>query len=126
MFWRGANACSGAWHFGEASLQCFGGVWYFGGGACSCLGGVAFWRVLAVFWRGVELLEGACSVTEGCGIFLGRLQCFEGVWHFWRRHLQSFGGGACRVLEGCGILRTLAVLQHFGGASHFGEAACSG
>ena len=91
MFWRGANACSGAWHFGEASLQCFGGVWHFGGGACSCLGGVAFWRVLAVFWRGVEFLEGACSVTEGCGIFEGACSVLKGC--------GIFGGGTCRVLE---------------------------
>ena len=58
-------------------------------------------EALAVFWRGMAFLEGACSVLEGRDIFGGRLKCFGGAWHF----------------EGC--------LQCFGGAWHFGEAACS-
>ena len=41
MFWRYWQGLGGVWHF---------------------------WRVLAVFWRGVAFLEGACSVLEGCGI----------------------------------------------------------
>ena len=107
--------------------RCLGGACHFGGGACSCFGEV--WHcclegrgileeALAVFWRGVAfllgacsvlegrgILEGACSVLEGCGILekplAGRLQCFGGVWHF--------GGGACS----------------FGGVWHFGGGACS-
>ena len=47
--------------------------------------------------RGCTVLE----VLGGCGIFGGCLQCFGGVWHFWR---------ACSVLEGRGILeKPLAV-----------------
>ena len=66
--WRGANACSDL--EGRGILEKL---------ACSCFGGVAFWRVLAVFWRGVKFLEGDCSALEGCGIFGACLQCFGGV-----------------------------------------------
>ena len=69
----------------------------------------------------------------GCDIFGGHLQCFGGVWHFWRavavfacsvlevldEALASVFEGvaflecACRVLDGCGIFE--GCLQCFGG-----------
>ena len=121
--------------FLEGAFQCYGGVWHFGG----AFWGMTFWKrrlegcgifgghlqccggVLAVFWRGVAYLEGTCYVLEGC------LQCFGGVWHFWRALVVfaysvlevhdileealpvfwrgvAFLEGTCRVLEGCGIV----------------------
>ena len=97
-----------------------------------------------MFWRGVAFLEGGCSVLEGCGIVGGPLQSFGGVWHFWRMLavLQRFGGawflekplavvwrGVAFLEDACSVWRGVAFwrsrLQCFGGAWHFGEAACS-
>ena len=58
MFWRGVT-------FWRRRLQSFGGVWHFWRTVAT------FWRwrgilekPLAVVWRGVPFLEGACSVLE--------------------------------------------------------------
>ena len=111
------------------------------------LGCSVLWHfLLAVFWRGVAFLEGAFSVLwrgvaflesvlgsvtfwsvlgsvtfwEGCGIFGGHLQCFGGVWHFWRA-LVVF---ACSVLEVRDILEE--ALPVFWRGVVFLEGACHG
>ena len=126
VFWRGCGIFGGHLHILEGCLQYFGGVWHFWRAlvvfACSVLEvRDILEEALAVFWRGVAFLEGACRVLEGCGIFLrGACSVLEGhdileevlggVWHFWSacvwRRCCIFGGvwhywrGACSVLEG--------------------------
>ena len=97
----------------EKPLAVFGGVWH-------------FWRALAVFWRGVEFLEGACSVMEGVAFLEGACRVLEGCGILekplvvvWRS--AAFLEGACSVMEGClrsfgGMWHFWRRLQHFGGA----------
>ena len=68
--------------------------------AGSCLRGVAFLEeVLAVVLEGCDIF--VAVFWRGVAFFC--LQCFGGVWHFWRVLWRgvAFLEGTCYVLKGC-------------------------